>query len=89
MLDRKFNFLTTDDDQMGRKNEVLQRAASVIAATREAWICQKTGDEPVERRPRFADPLFRLALDAMSSKAARARGMRLRSRRRTPGQFAG
>ena len=71
--------------------DVGQTAVAVIATTRHAWALRGKAspslDETDVDRTQFAHPLFRLALDANSSKFGRARGIRARSRRRVNRQF--
>ena len=88
MIDRERDQSPADDEAMMWPSDILQRAFAVIATTRYEWASRGGVDDTAEDRPRFEDPLFRLGLDAVSSRAGRARGVRVRARRRTSGQFA-
>jgi hypothetical protein len=88
MINREGGFLSAEREWMAWPIELRQRALEVIATTRCAWALQGAADEPCADRVRIAHPLFRLALDAKSSGAARARALRARSRRRASWQFA-
>ena len=88
MINQDRNFPTDDGEWMVWPIDVLQRALAVIATTRYEWASRGAADEPVVDRGRFAHPLFRLALDANSSSAGRARAIRARSRRRASRPFA-
>ncbi len=88
MINQERNFPPADLEWMGWPTDMRQRALEVIATTRCEWVSRGAADEPVADRARFAHPTFSLALDATSSSAARARGIRARSRRRASWQFA-
>jgi hypothetical protein len=88
MTDPERDFSPADREWMGGPNDILQRALEVIATTRHEWVSRRAVHGSVEDRSLFADPLFRLALDAVSSRAGRTRGNRLRSKRRASGQFS-
>jgi hypothetical protein len=74
MINRERGFPPADRKWMGWPTDVRQRALAVIAKTRYEWASRGATDEPVVDRPRFAHPLFELALDAESSSAGWARG---------------
>jgi hypothetical protein len=88
MTDPEGEFTLARREWMERPDDIRQTALAVIATTRYAWAVQCAADEPTADCTRFADPLFRLALDVTSSSAARARAIRTRSRRRATGLFA-
>lgn len=73
---------------MGRPTDMRQSALEVIATTRCAWLSLGAADAPVADRAQIACRVFRIALDAKSSSAARARAIRVRARRRSAWQFA-
>ena len=88
MIKQERGIAPAEREWMGWPTDVRQSALAVIATTRYEWASRGAADEPVVDRARFAHPLFRLALDAKSSNAGRARGIRARARRRALGQFA-
>ena len=88
MFDRERDLSPADDEAILWPSDILQSAFAVIATTRYEWASRGGVDDTAEDRTCFADPLFRLGLDAVSSRAGRARGVRARARRRTSGQFA-
>ncbi|HEY5291457.1 MAG TPA: hypothetical protein VIJ43_04000 [Burkholderiales bacterium] len=88
MIDQEKVLPSAERDWMGPPIDIRQSALAVIATTRHEWALRAAGDDPVGDFGRFAHPLFRLALDAMSSSAGRARVGRVRSRRRVSRQFA-
>ena len=71
--------------------DVGQTAVAVIAKTRLEWVSRGNAslspDETDVDRTRFAHPLFRLSLDAKSSRSGRERGIGARSRSRVIRQF--
>jgi len=88
MINQFSAFPPADLEWMAWPTDMRQRALEVIATTRNEWVSQGVVAEPVADRARFVRRLFGLELDARSSSAARARGIRARSRRRASSQFA-
>ena len=76
---------------MAWPTDVARTAVAVIEKTRLEWVARgnesrSSGETDVDRT-RFAHPLFRLALNAMSSRSGRERVVRARARRRTARQI--
>lgn len=88
MIYQERGFPPADRKWMGCPTDIQLRALEVIATTRYAWAARGAADESDAEHARFAQQLLRLALDAKSSSAVRARGIRARSRRRASSQFA-
>jgi hypothetical protein len=88
MIYQNGGFPPADRDWMAWPIELRQSALAVIATTRCEWALRGAADEPCAARARIAHPLFKLALDAKSSGAVRARALRARSRRRASWHFA-
>jgi len=92
MDDEEMGFAAAGQAWMAWPTDVEQTAVAVIARTRREWASRgnpsPAPDETDVDRAGFAHPLFRLALDANSSRSGRARGIRARSRRRVTRQFA-
>jgi hypothetical protein len=89
MIDQERNCSPADREWSGWPTDLMQNALEVIATTRYQWASQGPADDADADRARFAHPLFRLELDAKSSSALRARGLRARSMRRASRHFAG
>jgi hypothetical protein len=91
MTGGEMGFSRDGQDWMGWPTDLGQTAVAVIAKTREEWASRgnaspSPGETDVDRT-RCAQPLFRLALDANSSRAGRARGIRARAMRRLTRKF--
>jgi hypothetical protein len=92
MTNGEKGFFTAGQAWLACASDVGQNAVAVIAITRQEWLPQGNAsvspEETDDDRARFAHQLLGLALDAQSSRAARERGIRARSRRRVIRQFA-
>ena len=88
MIKQETGFPPTDWECMRRPTDMQQRALEVVATTRREWLSLGAADAPVAYRAQVAYRVFRIALDAKSSSAARARAIRVRARRRAAWQFA-
>ena len=93
MTNGTMGFSRDGQEWMGWPTDFEQTAVAVIAKTRDEWASRGNAspspDETDVDRTRCAHPLFRLALDANSSRAGRARGIRTRAMRRLTRQFTG
>lgn len=88
MINQEGGFPPAEREWMEWPIDLRQSALEVIATTRYEWALRGAADAYVVDRARIAQPFFRLALDAKSSGAGRARALRARSRRRASCEFA-
>lgn len=91
MTDKELEIWAAGGVWMAWPTDVAHTAVAVIERTRLEWVgrgnASPSSDETGVDRTRFAHPLFRLALDARSSRTGRERAVHARARRRTARQF--